>query len=470
MAKKKSWFNIVKRFFIRDTQSKPEKEKRRKWVFGGRIKIKRLPSLTAPLPLKERTCLAEAEEEQSKHALKVALASAAAAEAAVAAAQVAAEVVLLTSTPQYNRQCKCEGQEFSETKIQDGTPQSTHQCESEIHKFAAIKIQTAFRGYLARKALRALKGIVRLQAIIRGRAVRRQAITTLKCLQSIVNIQSQVCTRRSQSLEGALNDDESKQLQNLRDTIIRMDSKDQRRWDDSTLSKEDANSLFLSKKEAMIKRERIKDYSFSHRKSADSDRNKVSGRWRYWLDQWVDTQVSKSKELEDLDSVSTSNPKPREDYGRKQQLKLRNIQGRHNFEELDSPISVSRRSFHHRRQFSLGDHNSLSSSPVVPTYMVATESAKAKARSMTSPKVRPGGFDACSDGYSPSKNKLCLISSIATEVPSSARFGKTNGNHQQRSPSLKGLPGPIKSSQKLKDLSINSDCSLPNWDRRGGFR
>lgn len=46
--------------------------------------------------------------------------------------------------------------------------------------------------YRQKKALRALKGIVKLQAIIRGQAVRRQAIVTLKCLQSIVSIQSEV--------------------------------------------------------------------------------------------------------------------------------------------------------------------------------------------------------------------------------------------------------------------------------------
>lgn len=44
----------------------------------------------------------------------------------------------------------------------------------------------------ARKALRALKGLVRLQAIVRGRAVRRRLETTLKCLPSKVKKQSEV--------------------------------------------------------------------------------------------------------------------------------------------------------------------------------------------------------------------------------------------------------------------------------------
>ena len=78
----------------------------------------------------------------------------------------------------------------------------------------------------ARKALRALKGIVKLQAIIRGRNVRRQAMTTLKCLQSIVNIQSQVCAKRIQMVEGAWTCSENKQLENLSDKIIKVGIED----------------------------------------------------------------------------------------------------------------------------------------------------------------------------------------------------------------------------------------------------
>lgn len=201
-------------------------------------------------------------------------------------------------------------------------------------------------------------------------------------------------------------------------------------------------------------------------KSAETERSKVNGRWRYWLDQWVDTQVVKSRELEDLDPVPTSNPRQQEDYGRRQP-KLRNAQGRNNFEGLDSPIFVPRRSFH-RRQCSL-DHNSFSSSPVVPTYMAATESAKAKVRSMSSPKLRPRSSDTCSESYSPCKNKLSFISSVNTEVSSKGRISKTS-SYQQRSPSLKGVPGPIKSSKTMRDLSFDSGCSLQVWDRHGGFR
>ncbi|PRQ54960.1 putative IQ motif, EF-hand binding protein [Rosa chinensis] len=455
---KKSWFSIVKSFFVSDTQTKQNnKEKRRRWVFG-RLKIKRLPSITAPAPappspLKERT-LNEAEEEQSKHALNVAIASTAAAEAAVAAAHAAAEVVWLTGLKARNQATELE-----------------HQCEKETQELAAVKIQTAFRGYLARKALRALRGIVKLQAIIRGQTVRRQAMTTLKCLQSIINIQSHVCARRFQTKEGdTYNYDEyNDQFQNLRDKIIRMDSNSQRRWDDRLVSKEEAEALFMSKKEAMLKRERIKEYWYSHRKSAESERKKVNGRWRYWLDQWVDTQISKSKELEDLDTVLASNRK--EEFGGGKQVGLRNLQRQNSHlinEGMDSPRKSS---LHHRKQCSLGDENSFTRSPIVPTYMAATKSAKLKARSLSSPKLRPWSLDTCSESYSPCKNNnISLISSINSEVPlSSRRIGKSGGI-QQRSPSMKGLPSPVKSSQTMKDRSINSECSVSYWDRQSTFR
>ncbi|KAK4750419.1 hypothetical protein SAY87_003901 [Trapa incisa] len=59
-------------------------------------------------------------------------------------------------------------------------------------EMAATKAQAAFRGYLARRAFRALKGIIRLQAFIRGHLVRRQAVSTLSCMLGIVKLQALV--------------------------------------------------------------------------------------------------------------------------------------------------------------------------------------------------------------------------------------------------------------------------------------
>ncbi|XP_062231924.1 protein IQ-DOMAIN 19-like [Phragmites australis] len=63
-------------------------------------------------------------------------------------------------------------------------------CGQEREVDAVVMIQKAFRGYLARKALRALKSLVKLQALIRGYLVRKQADTTLRRLQALMKLQA----------------------------------------------------------------------------------------------------------------------------------------------------------------------------------------------------------------------------------------------------------------------------------------
>ncbi|ESQ41290.1 hypothetical protein EUTSA_v10013564mg [Eutrema salsugineum] len=440
MAKKKGLFTILKRIFISEANSE-KKEKRRRWTFWKLKVKKRLPSITAP---PENGTRHESNEEQNAEIVSD-----------------VGELSQVSCSQQLDSIEKLEGSTSPETADQVVQYQMFLNREEEV--LAATRIQTAFRGHLARKALRALKGIVKLQAYVRGRAVRRQAMTTLKCLQSVVNIQSQVCGKRTQIPGGAPRDyEDNNKFQMFSENILKVDTNGQKRWDDSLLTKEEAKAVVMSKKEASLRRERIKEYAVTHRKSAESYQKRSNTKWKYWLDEWVDTQRTKSKELEDLDLSLKTKPKDE------------------TLNKTPRNSSPRRPPNNHRRQVSISEEEEQNPAGAVttPTYMIATESAKAKSRSLSSPRIRPRSFDTQSESYSPYKNKLCLTTSMMSEAPSKVRVGISNGSnsrssaYQQRSPGLRGF-GPLKScnnSTLLNDLSINSERSLPSWNKQSSLR
>ncbi|KAL8472487.1 hypothetical protein ACS0TY_029002 [Phlomoides rotata] len=61
---------------------------------------------------------------------------------------------------------------------------------------AAITIQASFRGHLARRAYRALRSLVKLQALVRGVIVRRQARIALDCMHALARLQITVRARQ----------------------------------------------------------------------------------------------------------------------------------------------------------------------------------------------------------------------------------------------------------------------------------
>lgn len=93
------------------------------------------------------------------------------------------------------------------------------------------------------------------------------------------------------------------------------------------------------------------------------------------------------------------------------QIRLKSTQKNESMEALNSPVLFGRRSFCHGQQRDGTEGGLIPESPAVPTYMAATESAKAKIRSMSTPRQRMGFADAYFDFKFPYKSGISLWSS-----------------------------------------------------------
>ncbi|KAL9247882.1 hypothetical protein vseg_021262 [Gypsophila vaccaria] len=330
MAKKKNWWltTLLKNLFTCDSHSKTHKAETKGWNwFFDMFKLKK--QLTSPASTCNQKSLSEAKEEQRKHVLNVAKATAAAAEAAMAAAQAAVEVVRLTGA--------------SRPRLK------------EFWNLAATKIQAAFRAYLARKALRALKGVVRIQALARGRAVRRQVSKEVK---------------HSPSIHGSREIEQDNQSSRISYEVVEgsklVECKSQRQWTDSLLSKEELRTVYLKKHEAAFRRERMRQYSFSHRET----------RCCQMLEDTVPLRIRKKWEDENTSIC---------ELGGNLRISARNLFKEDLSEEvIRSPSSYPRRSFCDIRKHKSSEDEECSLS--YPTYMASTESTKAKMRSMSTPR------------------------------------------------------------------------------------
>ncbi|XP_019175267.1 PREDICTED: protein IQ-DOMAIN 14 [Ipomoea nil] len=311
----------------------------------------------------------------------------------------------------------------------------------QVLHVSATTIQAAFRGYMARRSFRALRGLVRLQGVVRGNNVKKQTVNAMKQMQLLVRVQTQIQSRRIQMLENqAL---QSQALKNDKDgesTLSKWtqltEAGNHENWDDSTLTKDEIEERWRRKVEAVIKRERAMAYAYSHQlwkgnpKSALDIRSSGYPWWWNWLERQLPppaaaaAAANPSENQSAVKNVHLTPPRPVSDRKppspRLPATNFKPQNSGYDNHEAGTPTSSKSAVPVRGKQFStpgrttppssslaklmqprgsgirspfdfpLKDDDSLTSCPPfsVPSYMAPTVSAKAKARASSNPRER----------------------------------------------------------------------------------
>ncbi|CAH9145386.1 unnamed protein product [Cuscuta epithymum] len=341
-------------------------------------------AISATTPNAKRETV-ESDHDQKMHAL------AAAAATAAAAAKAAVAVLQLTSVS--------SGRSYA------------------LEVAAAIIIQSVFRGYLARKALNALKGLVKLQALIRGHLVRKQAAATLRCMQALITAQARARAQRLKMAEDQ---------ENQRISLHRRSTQDNNKFHPSPYQELDRGMLDDTIKIVEM------DLGATPRANRDHILSTLNGPY------------PKHEAQHNISPAPSGmmDQSPRVYSGHYEDYSYCTPQSSpHCHSKPTTPILYGSDSLYHEY-------------PFYPGYMANTESSRAKVRSHSAPKTRPETFER-----QPSKRRPSIE---GKNLPRAIRMQRST-SHVGSTPQSYHYPWSIKldrSNMSLKDSECGSTCSV----------
>uniref|UniRef100_A0A453G5J1 DUF4005 domain-containing protein n=1 Tax=Aegilops tauschii subsp. strangulata TaxID=200361 RepID=A0A453G5J1_AEGTS len=362
----------------------------------------------------------------------------------------------------------------------------------EQARAAAVAIQAAFRGYSARRSYRSLRGLIRLQAVVRGPSVRRQTAHAMRCMQTLVRVQAQVRASRVEAMERR-NDRHGAMLRDGR--RWRSGSQDGGMWDDSLLSRDEADARTKRKAEAVMKRERALAYSYSHQvmKSTPMAAHAIladlqSGRNPWWWSP-ID-RSSHEREYPRHVEPAVSRPRPTLAVARREMsmsmmtaanTPARSVVSAYYKQPSNKPARGARGAAPPSSHGggSVRDDESLTSCPAfgVPNYMTPTMSASAKARARAHLLQQQLDKERRAAEQKP-RFSFGLGQSIGSWAKSPFWRGGGGGGEQSAAPSRVGTPaastagggGRHKHRRSVSGLSVDSTVSMPAGVGRRSFK